>query len=117
MKKNYRPLTYLACPYSHPNPETREQRFKLCTLAAAQYMRMHPRANVFSPITHSHPLHDIAGMAGNWKFWKRVDTQYLRISRRLVVLMIPGWRESVGVQAEIKIARKLKLPISYVEFK
>ncbi len=70
--------------------------------------------NVFSPIGHSHPLHEI-GMKGDWSFWKRVDTQYLRLSNRMVVLTLPGWEESVGVQAEIKIAKKLKLQVCYMD--
>jgi hypothetical protein len=111
----YRPLTYLACPYSHPKKGVREGRFQLCTLAAAWWMKRFPRSNVFSPITHSHPLHAIAGMDGTWQFWKRVDEQYLRLCKRIVVLTIPGWKESIGVQAEIKIAKRLNIPITYLK--
>ena len=32
----------------------------------------------------------------------------------MVVLMLDGWRESRGVQAEIDLAIKLDLPIDYV---
>jgi hypothetical protein len=28
--------------------------------------------NVFSPITHSHPLHKL-GLKGDWEFWKKID--------------------------------------------
>lgn len=33
----------------------------------------------------------------------------------LVVLLLPGWRESEGVQAEIDLALELDLPIRYLE--
>jgi len=111
---NYRPLTYLACPYSHQDDAVRAFRFRAATLAAAWWMKMYPRSNVFSPITHSAPLHDIACMRGDWSFWKRIDTEYLRVSRRLVVLTLFGWEQSVGVQAEIKLAKKMKIPIRYL---
>jgi hypothetical protein len=100
----YRPLTYLACPYSDPRDFVREQRFEACTLATVWLIKNHG-LNVFSPITHSHPLHE-RGLAGNWEFWKRIDTEYLNCSNRLVVLAIPGWKESTGVTAEIKIAQE-----------
>lgn len=112
---DYRPLTYLACPYSHKSSTVRAFRFRAATQAAAWWMEKYPRSNVFSPITHSAPLHDIAGMRGDWSFWKRIDTEYLRVSRRLVVLKIPGWEESVGVQAEIRLAKQMDIPIVYLD--
>jgi hypothetical protein len=112
--RGYQPLTYLACPYSHPDKKVRRRRFVLVTQAAAWWMKAHPRSNVFSPLTHSHPLHEIAGMDGSWQFWKRIDTQYLRLCSRMVVLTLDGWKESVGVQAEIKIAKRLNIPITYL---
>lgn len=54
-------------------------------------------------------------MRGDWLFWRRVDTEYLRVSRKLVVLMLPGWEVSVGVQAEIKLAKSMDLPIVYLD--
>lgn len=107
------PLTYLACPYSHANPKVSHLRFVACTKAAAWLIKAYAW-NVFSPITHSHPLHDIAGLQGDWNFWKQIDTQYIELSCRLVVLVIPGWKESTGVQAEIKIAKDRGLQIFYL---
>ena len=118
-------LTYLACPYSvkAQSPSSRCTEFiaKLeecranAATKAAVYL-MHSRAwNVFSPITHSHPLHKIGGMQGDWEFWKKIDTEYLEMSCRLVVLCIPGWRESVGVQAEIVIAREMRIPVLFLQ--
>jgi hypothetical protein len=51
---------------------------------------------------------------GDWEFWKRIDTEFLQISTRMVVLTIPGWRKSTGVQAEIKIGARLGLDISFM---
>ncbi len=106
-------LTYLACPYSSPSDLERSMRFQKVTYACRTLMTHH-NWNVFSPITHSHPLHEI-GMNGDWAFWKKVDTQYLKLSKRMVVFMLPGWEKSVGVTAEIKIAKKLKLPVLYMD--
>lgn len=111
--KIYRPLTYLAAPYSHPDRAVMEWRFERITRAAALLMRRE-RWNVFSPITHSHPLHIIGDMRGDWEFWQHVDEEYLRVSSRFVVLLLDGWEKSVGVTAERKIASKLGLRTKYM---
>jgi hypothetical protein len=111
-------LTYLACPYTYPDPDPKV-RAKVqadralaaseATVALIRYFRW----NVFSPITHSHPLHEI-GLDGDWSFWKQIDTEYLHASVRLVILTIPGWRQSTGVKAEHDIAVGLSIPIHYM---
>lgn len=105
-------LTYLACPYSSPSDLERSMRFRNVNEACVTLMRT-TKWNVFSPIGHSHPLHEL-GLDGDWHFWKRVDREYLKLSKRVVVLTLPGWDKSVGVTAEIKIAKKLKLPVLYM---
>lgn len=107
-------LTYLAGPYSHPEPKMRRLRFEQLTQATA-YLMNHFGWNVFSPITHSHPLHEHAHMRGDWAFWKRIDTQYIKLSKRVVVCTLDGWDRSIGVTAERKIARRLGLPVLFLK--
>jgi len=109
----YRPLTYLANPYSHKTAKVRKYRF-IAARNATKYLMESEGLNVFSPIVHSHPLHE-AGMRGDWDFWRRVDIEYLRLSEKVVVLMLDGWLESVGVQAEIKLAKEMGIPIEYLD--
>ena len=116
----FRPLTYLAVPYSfkHEDPEqvrmTHQFRFLEATKAAAWLMNLHAW-NVFSPITHSHPLHKYAAMRGDWEFWKKIDTEFLQISARIIVLGLEGWRTSAGVTAELKISDELGLPKYFLQ--
>jgi len=105
-----KPLTYLACPYSHPIPEVMEWRYEQATKAAA-WLITNKSWNVFSPITHSHPLHKLGGCRGDWRFWEQIDYEYLSCSNRLVVLLVDGWKESVGVTAELQIARELGIEV------
>jgi hypothetical protein len=109
----YRPLTYLACPYTCKTAKLRRERFLFAT-RACKYLMEKEGLNVFSPITHSHPLYEL-GMRGDWDFWKRVDIEYIRLSEKIVVLMLPGWLESKGVTAEIKIAKEMGIPIEYLQ--
>jgi nucleoside 2-deoxyribosyltransferase len=105
-------MIYLASPYSHRDVHVREWRFQQACRAAAALLRA--GLTVFSPIAHSHPIAQ-HGMPMSWEFWSRMDREYLSRCDVLAVLTLPGWRESVGVQAEIALAQELGLPVVYVE--
>lgn len=104
-------MIYLASPYSHPEAEVRQRRFEAACRAAAKLICQ--GQTVFSPIAHSHAI-CAYGVPLDWRFWERHDRRYLEACDEVVVLLIDGWRESVGVQAEIAIARKLGKPITYL---
>src|ERR1035437_3044741 len=109
----YRPLTYLACPYSTPNPEEKEWRYKQVTLAAAWLTKQYG-LTVFSPITHSHPMHTIGKCEGDWKFWEKIDRNYLAVSKELIVVMLEGWDRSIGLVAEQALAETAGIPVRYL---
>lgn len=106
-------LTYLCSPYTNQDPEVMVARFDHAAKATAWLIK-DQGWNVFSPIVHSHPLALIGGLSGKWSFWEQIDRQYLSLSERVVVLTLPGWRESVGVTAELDFARKIQRPIWYL---
>jgi hypothetical protein len=110
-----RPLTYLAGPYSHKHRTVRVRRFHALNRAAAHLMMQ--GHNVFSPISHSHPLADKHDLPKGWEFWEKFDRAYLRCSRQVIVLTLDGWKTSTGVNAEIKIAVEMGIPISYMNDK
>ena len=105
-------MIYLASPYSHPEVSVREQRFHaVCRMAATLMQQGHV---VFAPIVHGHPLVG-HGLPTDWPFWERFDREHLRRCDELVVLMLDGWRESVGVAAEIRIAAELGKPVRHID--
>ena len=101
-------MIYLASPYSHPDPAIREQRYHAACRATAALLRI--GHTVFSPIVHSHPLASL-GLPTDWKFWARFDRDHLERCDEVWVLTLDGWRESVGVREEIRIARQLGRPV------
>ncbi len=113
MEKQNRPLVYLACPYSHPERDVRVARFEASNRAAALLMAQ--GLHVFAPISMSHPVAECAQLPGHWDYWKAFDTAFLSCCHKLIVLMLPGWQESVGVTAEIEIAREMGIEIEYFE--
>lgn len=104
-------MIYLASPYSHPDVRVRERRFREACSATARLVAA--GLNVFSPIVHSHSIAHY-GLPSSWEFWSRIDREFLSRCDVMAVLMLPGWRESVGVQAEIQFAANLGLPVLYV---
>ncbi len=104
--------TYLASPYTHQDPAIRILRFRAACAVAAGLMA--DGEVVFCPIAHSHPI-DIEFQAPqSGEFWKVQDAPFLAGCSKMKVLMIPGWRESVGVTAEIKYAVDHGIPVEYI---
>lgn len=117
--KKPKELIYLAVPYSYKDADpavvaqVQETRFKLVSKVAARLMR---EGNyIFSPISHSHPLSIEGGLPGDWKFWEGYDRCILASCKKIMVLKLPGWETSTGVQAEIKIGKELGIPVEYLD--
>ena len=54
------------------------------------------------------------GLPTDWAFWQNFDRTYLDRCDEAIVLMIEGWQRSVGVQAEIVLARELGKPVRFL---
>ena len=108
-----RPLVYLASTYSHSDPAVVQKRFEQVSKKASDLMK--EGVMVFSPIAHCHPMAMYGSLPGNWEFWEKFDRAYLSCCHKVIVLKLEGWEQSKGVQAEIKIALEMGLPIEYNE--
>ena len=106
-------LVYLATPYSDPDPMVRQQRFEVVNRVAAKLMR--EGHYIYSPISHTHPIALAGDLPRGWDYWEKYDRTILAACVRMFVLTQPGWQESVGVAAEIDIAREMGLPVEFIE--
>ena len=105
-------LIYLACPYTDKDEQTEVLRYITASVCAAD--RMKRGELIFSPITHSHPIKHYGRLEGTFEFWKDFCLATLSACQEVYVLTLPGWKESLGVQAEIKLAMTCKMPVSYL---
>lgn len=105
-------MIYLASPYSSPDPAVREARFEAACRQAAEMLRC--GIPVFSPIAHTHPIAKY-GLPLEWASWEKYDREFLGMCSEVWVLMLGGWKESKGVQAEIRIAEEMGKPVVLVE--
>jgi len=101
-------MIYLASPYSHAGQVVREERYRAACRATARLLR--DGRLVFSPIVHGHPL-TAYGLPGDWEFWQQYALWHLERCDELVVLTLDGWRQSLGVQSEIRHAGELGKPV------
>ena len=105
---------YLSTPYSHEDENVREKRYEQVTRVAADIM-VREGHNVFSPITHSHPLVQVTdGLPDSFEGWEALDYQYIDWCDALWVLLLPGWERSKGVAHEVKYANEKGTPVFYV---
>lgn len=103
-------IVYVAVPYSHEDESVREGRFRRVCEYVAELSRA--GVTVFSPISMMHPVAKY-GLPGDWAFWEKFDTAFLRRCDRMIVLCLDGWEDSTGVNAEIKIMQDMGKPIIY----
>lgn len=106
-------LVYLAVPYTHEDPTVMEWRFNVVNEVAGRLMKQ--GIHIFSPISHTHPIAVTCDLPRGFDFWEQYDRAILQVCRKVIVLRLFGWEQSKGVQAEIKIATELGIPVEYID--
>ena len=107
-----RELIYLAAPFTHSEKSVVEYRMSVVNKIAANLMAS--GEYVFSPLTHCYPLAQIAQLPGDWEFWEGYDRLMMTKCTKVMVICMPGWKESIGVQAEIRLANEFGIPVEYI---
>ena len=94
---------FLACPYSHSDPQVTEQRFIACNEVAAQIVES--GAAVYSQVSMSHPINAALAAKDNntiGALWGPVDQVFMETMDELIVLDLPGWDASSGIKRELE---------------
>lgn len=106
-------LIYMASPYGHNKPvELRQERYEVALQAEAAMMNAGHM--IYSPIVHRHPGAVLGLYPSGWEYWQHFDELILSRCDEIAVLLLDGWKESTGVQAEIAIAERLGLSKAFV---
>lgn len=104
---------YLATPYSR-YPEGPEAAFRAACWQAGVLMQA--GVPVFSPIAHSHPIAAECGIDPlDLDLWLRVDRPMMSRARGLIVVRLPTWETSKGVEHEIAFFRGEARPVFYMD--
>ncbi len=106
-------LIYLASPLSNPERKVREERYNLAIEATGLLLKM--GVFVYSPIAHNYVIANRHELPNEFSFWQEFDSLMISRCDVLAVLMLPGWRESVGVIYEINLALELGKTVKYIK--
>jgi hypothetical protein len=85
-------------------------RYRKVTKIAAWWMKKY---NVFSPITHTHPMSKYAKLSH--AEWLERDFDWIELCDELWVFCQPGWQSSDGVRQEVEFARSKGLAIKFLK--
>ena len=107
-------MIYLSTPYTHPDPDVMEERFRAACRVA--WRLMNEGMVVYSPIAHNHTIVSISGvLPWGWDFWEKFDRHMIALSEKVVIVMIDGWKDSKGIKAEFDIAQELGKPVEFID--
>lgn len=104
---------YLAIPYMHDDPCVKDYRAEVSDIIAAALARK--GSIIYAPISSWHHIAIKHDLPGDWEFWQELNRFFIRVCKKLIVVMLDGWKESTGVNAEIKFAKELNIPIEYLD--
>lgn len=106
-------MIYVASPYSSPQPEVREHRYRM-VMNYIYHNTMSGLPRLFSPIQYTHEMAKHYNMPDDFAFWQTFCLSWLERADELHILKMEGWQESRGLQAEWSFAKQLGLPITEV---
>lgn len=105
-------LYYLAAPYTDPSESVRNDRVQCADIVAAWLMEKHGFC-IYSPLTHSRNIvpHLAPETVADHRFWMKQCLPMVKAASGLILLPLPGWKDSKGVRMEVEAAQAVMMPI------
>lgn len=106
-------IVYLASPYTK-YPAGLDAAWRGVCEAAAELIR--GGLSIYSPIAHSHPIALYGGIdPKDHALWMTQCHAMMRAASSCIVLKMPGYKESIGVNMEIEYFDKAGKPIIFID--
>ena len=105
-------FSYIASPYTDPDPEVMHERYKKISVYTANCLKNGDF--VYSPIVHCHDMAVRHSLPRTIDFWQAYDKAMLSCSKELRIVMLEGWVDSVGIKFETAFAEEVGIPVIYV---
>ena len=100
-------MIYLAAPYKDEDPSLMAERLEEVTRVAQKMIQAGLR--VFSPLTYTCQFR-VPPPDG----WYEFDLDFLRLCDYVAVLVLPGLKDSHGIQLEIEVAKAEGITVEYI---
>ena len=113
---------YLAHAYRHKDRAVEDDRIKKSAQVAGSLILYGKNngvdINVLAPVLHNSTIYRTNDFSPEemTHVFKTFDFFMLAKADIAVVLTLPGWRESVGVQEEIKFCQEKGIPVRYMNY-
>lgn len=105
-------LVYLGIPYTGTKDE---MNFRASVADIVARDLSYKGVMVYSPISSWHHIAIEYNMPTEYTFWKDMCESFLSRCDKLIVIRLPGWETSVGLQGEIEFARENGIEIEYFD--
>lgn len=106
-------IEYLGLPYSDKNPLVEDWRAEVSNVIAVDLTKQ--GRIIFAPISAWHHIAKKYELPGTFEYWLKLDEEFIKISKKLLIITLPGWKESKGVTEEIKLAKKYNIPVERID--
>ena len=116
------PFYYLAHSYRHKDKSVEDERIKKATETAGSLilygMRTGRDIKVLAPVVHNAPIYRTNNFSPEEMLhvFGTFDFHLLKLADAMIVLTLPGWRESKGVTAEIEFCKANNIPVHYLDY-
>lgn len=92
-------MIYLGQPYTHESKSVRYLRYRQGMAAAAQlFTEGHV---VYAPIVHWHEVASQHELPHDFAAWRKVNFEMIDLAAEFYALLLPHWRGSIGLRAEV----------------
>ena len=103
---------YFASPYTSDCAYIREQRYLDVIKVATDLIRLD--FTLIEPIAMSHQHAQRFGLPGTYAFWQKRDRKFIDLCDAVMVCLLDGWDQSIGVADEIEYAKSQGKPVYYL---
>lgn len=105
---------YLATPYTSTERTLMETRYEISLFATAVLIEF--GFEVYSPIVYTHTIaHKYKIKPNDSDFWVELDEGYIKHwATGIVIVQLPGYIESTGVERERRLAEELNIQTIYL---
>ena len=107
---------FVSNPYTAlSEDESEQQRFEIIREVIAILFDSKPNIIPICPVAYTHQFTTGVTNVMPKRDWYKVCIDLIQICTELFVVTMPGWEKSKGVMMEIEEAKKLGIPITYVD--
>ncbi|MEM3452072.1 MAG: hypothetical protein QW835_00400 [Candidatus Hadarchaeum sp.] len=106
---NHKIDIYLSVPYLHSDPKIREWRYQQTITAFLKLISLGVRS-IYCPLIYSHCF-GIGALSFALSRFEEFNLPFLKNSRFLAVLTLPGWDTSDEVKEDVSLAESLRIEV------